>query len=53
MRLKLYCARHAFATDMLVEGMNLAEVKELMGHEDMKTTMKYPHSTTSWGCSSG
>lgn len=29
--LKLYCARHTFATDMLAEGMNLAEVKELMG----------------------
>ena len=35
--LKLYCARHTFATDMLAEGMNLAEVKELMGHEDVKT----------------
>jgi integrase len=45
--LKLYCARHTFATDMLAEGMNLAEVKELMGHEDVKTTMKYLHPDTS------
>ena len=45
--LKLYCARHTFATDMLAEGMNLAEVKELMGHEDVKTTMKYLHPNTS------
>jgi hypothetical protein len=45
--LKLYCARHTFATDMLAEGMNLAEVKELRGHEDVKTTMKYLHPNTS------
>jgi integrase len=32
---------------MLAEGMNLAEVKELMGHEDVKTTMKYLHPDTS------
>jgi site-specific recombinase XerD len=32
---------------MLAEGMNLAEVKELMGHEDVKTTMKYLHPNTS------
>ena len=35
--LKLYCAHHTFATDMLAEGTNLAEVKELTGHEDVKT----------------
>jgi integrase len=45
--LKLYCARHTFATDMLAEGMNLAEVKDLMGHTDVKTTMKYLHPDTS------
>jgi hypothetical protein len=34
---------------MLAKGMNLAEVKELMGHEDVKTTMKYLHPNA--GCS--
>jgi integrase len=46
-QLTLYCARHTFATDMLGEGMNVVEVKELMGHESLSTTMKYLHPDTS------
>ena len=38
--LKLYCARHTFGTDMLAEGMDIVKVSKLMGHEDLKTTMK-------------
>jgi integrase len=45
--LKLYCARHTFGTDMLAEGMNVVEVSKLMGHDDLKTTMKYLHPDTS------
>lgn len=44
--LVLYCARHTFATDML-EHMNLAQVKDLMGHANIATTMKYLHPQTS------
>jgi integrase len=42
--LKLYCARHTFGTDMLAEGMDIVRVSKLMGHEDLKTTMKYLHT---------
>jgi integrase len=45
--LVLYCSRHTFGTDMLAEGMNLVEVSKLMGHTDVKTTMKYLHPDTS------
>jgi site-specific recombinase XerD len=45
--LKLYCARPTFATDMLAEGMNLAEVGSLLGHNQVATTMKYLHPSTS------
>jgi len=45
--LKLYCARHTFGTDMLAEGLNLVEVSKLMGHDYVKTTMKYLHPDTS------
>jgi integrase/recombinase XerD len=45
--LKLYCARHTFGTDMLAEGMDIVKVSKLMGHEDLKTTMKYLHPDTS------
>ena len=49
--LKPYSARHTFATDMLAEGMNLVEVKDLLGREDAKTTMKYLHPDTSGAAS--
>jgi integrase len=45
--LVIYCARHTFATDMLNEGVNVAAVRELMGHSSLATTMKYLHPDTS------
>jgi integrase len=44
--MKLYCARHTFATEMLAGRMSLPEVGDLLGHEDLKTTRKYIHPDT-------
>ena len=33
--------RHTMATDALNRGMNVAEVKEILGHEKLDTTMIY------------
>ena len=46
-----YCSRHTFGTDMLAEGLNVVEVSKLMGHTDVKTTMKYLHPDTSGAAS--
>ena len=44
--LKMYnCTRHAFATMMRIGGMDLADIKDLMRHADIKTTMRYDHSS--------
>ncbi len=44
--LKMYnCTRHAFATLMRKGGMDLADIKDLMRHADIKTTMRYDHSS--------
>jgi integrase len=41
--LVLYCARHTFATDLLAQTGNLALVRDVLGHRDIKTTEKYLH----------
>lgn len=35
--------RHTAASWMLAKGVNIAVVKEVLGHSDIKTTMKYAH----------
>lgn len=35
--------RHAFATRLVQAGVNLYVVKELLGHESIKTTERYAH----------
>ena len=35
--------RHTFATRLVQAGVNLYAVKELMGHESIKTTERYAH----------
>ena len=35
--------RHTHATRLIQHGLSLYEVKEILGHSDIKTTMRYAH----------
>ncbi|MCL4165197.1 UNVERIFIED_CONTAM: hypothetical protein GTU68_066841 [Idotea baltica] len=39
----LHSLRHAYATHLLEEGLNIVTVKDLLGHADITTTMIYLH----------
>lgn len=42
--LVVYGLRHSFASRLSDQGFNAFDIKELMGHSDIKTTMGYVHS---------
>lgn len=35
--------RHTFASHLIIEGRSLKEVQELLGHKDIKMTLRYAH----------
>jgi len=42
-KVNLHSLRHAYATHLLEEGVNIVTLKELLGHADITTTMIYLH----------
>jgi integrase/recombinase XerD len=44
-RVTYHTSRHTFGT-LMAEGGHLAETQKMMGHEDIKTTMEYVHTST-------
>ena len=45
MNFVLYDLRHTFATRMIEAGIELPTLKDIMGHKDIRTTMRYVHVT--------
>lgn len=39
----LHTLRHTHATRLIQHGLSIYEVKEILGHSDIKTTMRYAH----------
>lgn len=41
--IKVHTLRHCFATELIERGATLIQVKELMGHSNIRSTMEYVH----------
>jgi integrase len=40
---KIHTLRHTHASRLIQNGMTVYEVREILGHTDIKTTMRYAH----------
>jgi site-specific recombinase XerD len=45
-RARFHDLRHTFASHFIVRGGYPADLKEVLGHADIKTTMRYAHLST-------
>jgi site-specific recombinase XerD len=43
---KLKSFRHSFATNLISAGVDILAVKELLGHQDIRTSMVYAKANT-------
>ena len=39
----MHTLRHTLASRLIQNGMSVYEVREILGHSDIKTTMRYAH----------
>lgn len=42
-KVTMHTLRHSFATDLIERGASLIQVKELLGHSNIRSTMEYVH----------